>query len=135
MKTKGIQLFWVILATVFVAGMVYFVKDTLTITAISGTFTGVIGVFLGVDILTMIHKTKGLPPGYYKEMNRHRYITALCAFALLLAEAFTVSALYERDLDSLYLSFGVGFVVVIGGLIGGIEGNKIVTGVKEGDGE
>jgi hypothetical protein len=31
-------------------------------------------------------------------------------------------------MNSLYLCFGVGFVVVIGGLVSGIEGNKIVTG-------
>jgi predicted tellurium resistance membrane protein TerC len=131
MKTKGIQIFWLILATVFVAGIVFFVADTLAVTAIAGTFTGVIGIFLGVDILTMIHKTRNLPPGLYKEMNQHRYVIALCVFTLLLIEAFVISALYGRELDSLYLCFGVGFVVVIGGLVSGIEGNKIVTGIKE----
>jgi len=106
---------------------VWFVTDSLTVTAISGAFTGVLGIFLGVDILTMIHKTKGLLPGDYKEMNMHRYVISLCVFAVLLTEAFILSGLYGREMNSLYLCFGVGFVVVIGGLIGGIEGNKIVT--------
>jgi hypothetical protein len=133
MSTKKIQIFWVILATLFVAGIVFFVSDSLTVTAISGAFTGVLGIFLGIDILTMIHKTKELPAGAYKEMNQHRYIIALCVFGALLGEAFVISALYGREMNSLYLCFGVGFVIVIGGLISGIEGNKIVTyeGPKE----
>jgi hypothetical protein len=130
MTTKAIQIFWLILATLFVAGIVYFVTDSLTVTAISGTFTGVIGIFLGVDILTMVKKTEHLPPGLYQHLNTHRYIIALCVFGALLAEAFVISALYSREMNSLYLCFGVGFVIVIGGLIGGIEGNKIVTGTE-----
>jgi hypothetical protein len=128
MSAKKIQVFWLVLATLFVAGIVFFVSDSLTVTAISGSFTGVLGIFLGIDIMTMIHKTKELPPGLYKQMNQHRYIMALCVFASLLGEAFVISALYGREMNSLYLCFGVGFVIVIGGLIGGIEGNKIVTG-------
>jgi len=127
MATKKIQVFWVILATLFVAGIVWFVSDSLTVTAISGAFTGVLGIFLGVDIMTMIHKTKELKPGDYKEMNTHRYVLSLFVFAALLAEAFVISCLYKREMNSLYLCFGVGFIIVIGGLISGIEGNKVAT--------
>jgi hypothetical protein len=130
MSTKKIQVFWLILATLFVAGIVFFVSDSLVVTAIAGAFTGVLGIFLGIDIMTMIHKTRELPPGLYKNLNTHRYIIALCVFGALLGEAFVISALYGREMNSLYLCFGVGFVIVIGGLIGGIEGNKIVTGVE-----
>jgi peptidoglycan/LPS O-acetylase OafA/YrhL len=128
METKKTQAAWLVLATLFVGGMVFFVTDSLAVTSIAGAFTGVVGVFLGIDIMTMIHKTRELPPGTYKEMNRHRYVLALCVFASLLAEAFFISGKYGREMDSLYLCFGVGFIVVIGGLVGGIEGNKIVTG-------
>ena len=127
MTTKKIQVFWLILATLFVAGIIWFVTDSLTVTAISGAFTGVLGIFLGVDIATMIHKTKELHRGLYKEMNTHRYIVSLCVFAVLLAEAFVISGLYNREMNSLYLCFGVGFVVVIGGLVSGIEANKVAT--------
>jgi hypothetical protein len=130
METKKTQIFWLVLATVFVAGIIFFVTDSAVTTAIAGSFTGVIGVFLGVDILTMIHKTRELPAGSYKALNRHRYIAALCIFGLLMAEAFFISGKWGREMNSLYLCFGVGFVVVTGGLISGIEGNKIVTGVS-----
>ena len=124
---KAIQVFWLILATLFVAGIIWFVGDSLTVTAISGAFTGVLGIFLGVDILAMLHKTRDLKPGDYKHINMHRYVLSLCIFAVLLAEAFVISGLYNREMNSLYLCFGVGFLIVIGGLVSGIEGNKIVT--------
>jgi hypothetical protein len=127
MTTKKLQVFWLVLATLFVAGIVWFVTDSLTVTAISGAFTGVLGIFLGVDIIAMIHKTKELKPGDFKAMNMHRYVLSLCVFAVLLAEAFVISGLYNREMNSLYLCFGVGFLIVIGGLISGIEGNKIAT--------
>ena len=116
MTTKKSQIAWLLLAAVFVTAMMFFVTDTMTVTVISATFTGVLGTFLGIDILTMIHKTKELPAGTYKNMNRHRYITALIIFAFLLIEAFVLSSLFERDMNTLYLSFGVGFIIGIGGL-------------------
>ena len=124
---KALQVFWLILATLFVAGIIWFVTDSLAVTAISGAFTGVLGIFLGVDILAMIHKTRELKPGDFKHINMHRYVLSLSIFAILLTEAFVISGLFGREMNSLYLCFGVGFLIVIGGLISGIEGNKIAT--------
>ena len=127
MAIKKIQVIWLCLATLFVAGIVWFVTDPLAVAAISGAFTAVVGIFLGVDIAAMIHKTRGLSAGDYKGMNTHRYAISLCIFAALLAEAFAISCIYGREMNSLYLCFGVGFLIVIGGLISGIECNKIAT--------
>ena len=121
MAIKKLQVFWLILATLFVGGIIWFVDDSLVVTTISGTFTGIIGIFLGIDIKTMIQKTKNLKTGLNKKINTHRYVAALCAFAVLLAEAFIISALFGREMNFLYLCFGVGFLVMIGGLVGGIE--------------
>jgi hypothetical protein len=107
--------------------IIRFVGDQLTATAIAGTYTAVLGIFLGIDLATMIHKTQNLSPGDYKEINMHRYIIALCIFASLIAETYAVSGIFNRELNSLYLCFGVGFLTVVGGLIGGIEANKIST--------
>ena len=60
-------------------------------------------------------------------INKHRYITSLIIFALLLIEAFALSSVYGRNCDSLYASFGVGFLIVVGVLVAAVEGNKIVT--------
>jgi hypothetical protein len=52
----------------------------------------------------------------------------LIIFSLLLAETFIISGLYDRNCDPLYASFGMGFLIVVGGLLAGVEGNKYVTG-------
>jgi hypothetical protein len=126
-NTKAIQILWLILATLFVAAIVRFVADPATVIALSGTYTAVLGLFLGIDLATMIRKTQNLSPGEFKEINMHRYIIALCIFASLIIEAFIVSSVFKREMDSVYLCFGVGFLIVCCGLISGIECNKTAT--------
>jgi thiosulfate reductase cytochrome b subunit len=126
--TKAEQLLWLFLGYLFTAGMLFFVADSTVSVSLSITFTGIVGAFLGVDIAAMIKKTTMLPPGSYKAINKHRYITSLAIFALLILEAFFLSSTYGRNCDALYASFGVGFLIVVGGLVAAVEGNKIVTG-------
>jgi hypothetical protein len=125
--TKTEQLLMLITATIFTGCMIYFVKDAGVSSALGATFSGIVGVFIGLDIAVMIKKTCTLPVGKFKQINKQRYITALIIFSLLMVETFIISGM-GRNCDSLYTSFGMGFLVVIGGLIAGIEGNKIVTG-------
>lgn len=124
--TKAGQLAGLIFATFFTGCMIFFIRDTGSAAAIAMTFTGIVGAFIGLDIALMIKRTSGMTEGY-KEINKHRYIAGLIIFSLLLIEAFFISAFFQRNCDSLYTSFGMGFLVVIGGLIVGIEGNKIAT--------
>ena len=124
---KAEQMFYLVLGTFFTAGMMFFVKDSTVVTGIAWTFTGIIGTFIGLDIAVMIKKTSAMPSGQYKEINKHRYTTSLVIFAMLLMEAFIVNYIFKRNADGLYASFGMGFLIIIGGLIAGVEGNKIVT--------
>jgi len=122
--TKTRQLVGLIAATIFTGFMIFFIKDSGSASAIAVTFTGIVGVFIGLDIALMIKKTASMPEGF-KEINSHRYIAGLVIFAILLVETFVISAIYQRNCDSLYTSFGMGFLIIIGGLIAGVEGNKI----------
>jgi len=126
-NTKTEQLIWLIVATVFTNGMIVFINDTGTLSALAATFTGVVGIFIGLDIAVMIKKTSEMSGGAFKHMNKHRYIAAIVIFGILLVESFIVSGLTGRNYDSLYASFGMGLLIVIGGLISGIEGNKMAT--------
>ena len=128
MNTKFFQIFCLILAAVFVAAFVWLVSDALAVTTVTGVFTCVMGIFLGTDIATMILKTKSMQKGDYKEINMHRYVIALFVFCFLLNEALVLAKKQGRDMNSLYLCHGVGVLVVLGGLISGIEGNKAATG-------
>jgi len=125
--TKVEQLIWLIVSTLFTGFMIYFVKDSGTVSALAATFTGIVGIFIGLDIAVMIRKTSAMQGGDFKRMNKQRYIAAFVIFAVLLIEAFFISSFFGRNCDSLYTSFGLGFLFVIGGIINGIEGNKIVT--------
>jgi xanthosine utilization system XapX-like protein len=125
-NTKAEQLIGLIIAAIFTGGMIYFIKDTGSAAAIAMAFTGIVGAFIGLDITLMIKKTSGMPEGF-KEINSQRYIAGLIIFTLLLAETFFISAKFDRNCDSIYTSFGMGFLIIIGGFIVGIEGNKIAT--------
>jgi hypothetical protein len=126
--TKAEQLLWLFLGYLFTAGMLFFAADSAVSVSLSIAFTSIVGAFLGVDIAAMIKKTAMLPPGSYKAINKHRYIISLAIFALLIVEAFILSYTRGRDCDALYASFGVGFLIVVGGLVAAVEGNKIATG-------
>ena len=129
--TKKEQLFWLIVSTLFIAGMIFFIKDSGATAALAATFTTIVGIFIGLDIAVMIKKTSAMANGDFKSINKSRYIAAFVIFSVLLLESFIISAFQNRNCDSLYTSFGMGFLIVIGGLISGIEGNKIVTNPEE----
>ena len=127
--TKLEQLFWLFIAFIFTGFMIYFVTDSGTVSAIAAAFTSIVGIFIGLDIAVMIKKTSAMHDDF-KQMNKQRYIVAFIIFALLLIEAFFISAFFGRNCDALYTSFGLGFLFVIGAIFNGIESNKIVTNVK-----
>jgi hypothetical protein len=127
MEIKVEQLVWLFLGFLFTAGMLFFVEDSAVVVSLSITFTSIVGVFLGIDIAEMIKKTSVLPVGEFKKINKPRYITSLVIFGLLIAEAFFLAANFGRNCDALFASFGLGFLIVIGGIIAGIEGNKVAT--------
>ena len=136
-SVKTEQVLWLVLATVFTGGMLFFVTDSTSATAIAWSFTAIVGTFIGVDLAVMLKKTSEMSMGKYKAMNKHRYIISLVIFALLLALSFYLAA-KGRNCDGLYASFGMGFLVVTGGLVAGVEGNKMVTNhspIEDGEAE
>ena len=124
--TKTGQLAGLIIATIFTGFMIFFIKDSGSASAIAITFTGLVGIFIGLDITKMIQKTASMAEGY-KAINKHRYIAGAVIFAALLVETYVISGIFDRNCDALYTSFGMGFLVIIGGFFIGVEGNKFVT--------
>jgi len=102
--TKKEQLLWLIVSTLFIAGMIYFVKDTGTTSALAATFTTIVGIFIGLDIAVMIKKTSAMSNGDFKSINKSRYITAFAIFSFLLLESFFISATQNRNWESGSLS-------------------------------
>jgi len=134
MDIKKEQMFWLMVATVFMAGMIIFLTDTAVLTALAWGFTAVVGIFIGADLATMLKKTSELPTGQYKEINKNRYVTALFVFASLMGVTFFTEKIFERGGgEGLYACFGMGFLFIIGGLVAGVECNKLVTDKPEKD--
>lgn len=91
---------------------------------LSVTFVAVLGVYLGMDVASMIATTSRLPNGEYKEMKKHKYIlSGICLAILIIITLLS----WEDSLQTALTSFLSSCMVVIGCLIGGLEGNKIAT--------
>lgn len=120
------QLLWLITATLFTGGMLYFVTYENTITAIAWAYTSIMSGFIGIDIAVMIKKTSEMHNGMFKELNAARYNIAMLLFGLLLIESFYLGSI-GRDVNGLIASFGLGFLFIIGGRAIGIEANKHAT--------
>lgn len=96
--------------------------------SISGTlsmsFVLVLGVYLGLDIATMISTTASLPAGEYKEIKKHKYVlSGICLIILILITLIT----WQDTLQTALSSFLSSCMIILCCLIGGLEGNKIAT--------
>jgi hypothetical protein len=103
--------------------MLFFMQDSTVATSIAVTFTSVVGVFIGVDLTVMLNKTAHLPQGSTSPSTNTGNIFAMTIFALLLIESFFIAST-GRTCDGLYASFGIGFLVVIGGLVAVLRGTS-----------
>lgn len=95
---------------------------------ISGTlsisFVTVLGIYLGTDVATMITTTSRLPDGEYKEIKKHKYILSGICLSILI---ITTLVIWDDSLQTAFTSFLSSCMVILGCLIGGLEGNKLAT--------
>lgn len=92
--------------------------------ALSLSFVTVLGIYLGTDVASMIATTSRLPDGEYKEIKKHKYVLSGICLSVLIVITLV---LWEEALQTALTSFLSSCMVVIGCLIGGLEGNKIAT--------
>lgn len=115
-------------ATFFVIAVLLMGLCLIFVPQISGTlsvtFVTVLGIYLGMDVASMIATTSRLPNGEYKEMKKHKYIlSGICLAILIIITLLS----WNDSLQTALTSFLSSCMVVIGCLIGGLEGNKIAT--------
>jgi glucan phosphoethanolaminetransferase (alkaline phosphatase superfamily) len=115
-------------ATFFVIAVLLMGLCLIFVPSISGTlslsFVTVLGIYLGTDVASMIATTSRLPDGEYKEIKKHKYVlSGICLSVLIVITLI----LWEEALQTALTSFLSSCMVVIGCLIGGLEGNKIAT--------
>lgn len=108
---------------VFLMGLCLFFVPQISGT-LSVSFIAVLGIYLGTDVASMITTTSRLPNGEYKEIKKHKYIlSGICLSILIVITLVT----WDEILQTALTSFLSSCMVVIGCLIGGLEGNKIAT--------
>lgn len=94
------------------------------VTPISFVYLSIISVYLGLDVAEMITSTASMKKGEYKEIASHKYIISLICLLFLIGLCALVHAM---ELQTALTTFISAILVVIGCLIGGLEGNKIAT--------
>ena len=75
----------------------------------------------------MVKNSSSMKKGDFQKAHTYRYVIAVAMFLVLF-----VLSLYRMEADSLGISmasgaFGSGAILVIGMLMGGLEGNKIAS--------
>ncbi|UKI53232.1 MAG: hypothetical protein L6V86_09095 [Treponema sp.] len=120
-----VKAFFFVLATAIMALCLLFTPEVSG--PVSITYTTVIGIYLGLDIAAMIKKTSTLKKGDFESLNVYKYV--LCSICLSILTVVALIVKNESDVTTAIASFITSAIVVIGCIIGGLDGNKIATGV------
>lgn len=102
--------------------------------SVSVSYIAVLGIYLGLDIAGMITKTANMNKGEYKSLNVHKYVIAsVCLVSNIVISIFVKE---KADISVALTSFISAALIIIGCIIGGLEGNKIATnfGKEEAEG-
>lgn len=130
---EALKIILYIIATVVMAG------TEILCPSISGDvsvfYVSILTSFLGLDIWDMIKKTSLLPPGDFKEMKIHRYVICAISYAVLVFIGYVASKKTGIDFTEMNRTFVAAVFILIGLLIGGLEGNKIATGTTSASSE
>lgn len=122
---RFVKAFFFVLASAVMALCLMFTPEASG--TVSITYTTVVGVYLGLDIAAMITKTTTLKKGNFESMNVYKYV--LCSICLCILTVVALIVKENSDVTTAITSFITSAMIVIGCIIGGLEGNKIATGV------
>jgi len=124
---KVLTVFLLFLATALMGAVMYFVKDSSIVDMIAGTYAVCMNGFLGVDLALMIKDSSSKPPGKYKDIKLYRYILAFVCMAALFILGLYMKEVFGVQSIAAIASFGAGAMLVIGLVMGGVQGNKIAS--------
>jgi len=121
--TKIFKVFIFVIATAVMACCLYAVPAASS--PVSILYTGVLSLYLGLDMANMITKTHSLPKGEFKNLSRHKYITAGICLAVLLIIGITKRS--DPMIEGALTAFISDIMIILACLIGGLEANNIAT--------
>lgn len=126
---EGFKIFLYLLATGIMGGVIMISPE------VSGNvvifYVSILTTYLGIDVYSMIKSTSLMPPGEYKEIKIWRYALCSISYAVLIILGYIQSVRTDTDFGTVYSVLISALFVLIAMLIGGLEGNKVVTGKAE----
>lgn len=116
-----------LLATMLMSAVILGIQNSSIVDTISGTYVVIISTFLGVDMASMIKDSTKMKPGSHKDIKLYRYILAFICMVFLFSIALYMKE--SRSVESILAisAFGSGAMLIIGLVMGGLEGNKIAS--------
>jgi len=97
----------------------------------SGFYVMILSSYLGLDVWAMIQKTSAMPKGEYRNVKVSRYLVTMGSYILLMGCGVAMTRLKGTDYGTMNATFLSAEFVVVTILLGGLEGNKIATQMKE----
>lgn len=94
-------------------------------------YVSILTTYLGLDVWNMIKSTSLLPPGEYKDIKIWRYVVCAVSYAFLIGLGAYISHKTGAELINMYAILTSAVFILIGILIGALEGNKLATGSKD----
>lgn len=118
-----------VIALAIVGACIWFLPSGAVIAPLCIGFVMILGAFLGLDLAKMIQTTSLKPPGDYEPMKIWRYIIAGAMLAVLFGVcAYRSATVPGLDLTGAMSTLAFGVLIILGLIVGGIQGNKLVTG-------
>lgn len=116
-----------ILASVVMALCLLFIPESSGTVSIS--YITVLGLYLGLDIAGMITKTSQMSKGEYQTLNVHKYVISTIGLTVNIIIAIAMHG--SADITTALTSFVSAVMIILGCIIGGLEGNRIASSVGE----
>lgn len=95
---------------------------------ISVTYLSVLGIYLGIDIADTIIKSSQMSKGKYKPLHKHKFVISFICLVILIICCLYVDA---NIVSTALTTFISSILIIIGLIIGGLEGNKIAANAGE----
>ena len=116
-----------ILASVVMALCLLFIPESSGTVSIS--YITVLGLYLGLDIAGMITKTSQMSKGEYQALNVHKYVISTIGLTINIVIAISIHG--SADISTALTYFISAVMIILGCVIGGLEGNRIASSVGE----
>lgn len=122
----------IFMASTVLMGLVIFFAPTVS-GGVCVFYVSILSGYLGLDVWSMINKTRNLPEGEFKNIKAGRYILCVCCYTVLSICAYIMTGRTGADLGTLFNVLLSAVFVMVAILLAGLEGNKIAMNYKTGE--